>query len=195
MKTLITLFFLSCFAPCFAQSLTAEDLGLLLPSLKSEDWESVYATSGAMLEKHGPEDTSWARAALLYMNLYAAAGMVTEDKMSFDELARKITKLEGQYIRTPGHPVTTKDGALNQIKLTITDSTDEAFTSAANNAGTNILCFERFRLKDKIDVDNFPPRSFAGCSGILQKAEVNPRKSKIWILRLTVSDAVIRKTE
>ncbi len=195
MKTWITLCLLCYVAPGFAQTLTGDDLGLMVPSLKSEDWESVHTTAAGLLDQHGREDTSWARAALLYMNLYAAAGMVTEDKMSFDELAQKAKKFEGQYIRMPGHPVTTKDGALSQIKFTVTDSTAEAFTAAANDMGTNILCFERFYLKNKINPDEFPPRSFAGCAGILQKAEINPRKSKIWILRLTISDAVVRKTE
>jgi hypothetical protein len=37
--------------------------------------------------------------------------------------------------------------------------------------------------------------SFVRCGGTLEKIEFNPNQSKIWIMRLTVSDAFIRKLE
>lgn len=54
------------------------------------------------------------------------------------------------------------------------------------------MCFEKFIFKDKINLDNFSEKSFVRCGGILEKIEMNPNKSLIWVLRLTVTDAFAR---
>ena len=120
--------------------------------------------------------------------------MVTENQMTYKELEKNVLKFQGQKIIMSAHPVTTKDGALRQLKFEVTDSTNTAFTSATNSAGENILCFEKFIFKDKINIDDFPEKSFVRCGGTLEKIETNPSKSLIWILRLTVTDAFARKT-
>ena len=120
--------------------------------------------------------------------------MVSENQMTYKELEKNVMKFQGQKIMMSAHPVTTKDGALRQIKFDVSDSTNAAFTSATNSNGANILCFEKFTFKDKINLDDFPEKSFVRCGGTLQKIETNPNKSLIWVLRLTVIDAIARKT-
>ena len=83
--------------------------------------------------------------------------------------------------------------ALKQIKFDVSDTTNEALVTATNSKGTNILCFERFLFKDKINPDDFPDKTLVRCGGTLEKIETNPNKSMIWILRLTIKDAFARK--
>ncbi|TDL99210.1 MAG: hypothetical protein C4K58_08000 [Flavobacteriaceae bacterium] len=90
------------------------------------------------------------------------------------------------------HPVSEAEGGLNQTEFEVTDSLYKAFTVSTNQNGVNILCFEEFEFKNPINLEEFPVGSFVRCGGILQKIEFNPNKSKIWILRLTVSDAFAR---
>lgn len=177
----------------FGQTLSYDDFKSLIPYLKTEDWKSAFKVSSKLL-KSADKDTSEFHAIILYINIFSAAGMVTENQMTYKKLEKNVMKYQGQKIIMAAHPVTTRDGALSQIKFEVTDSTNIAFTSATNNAGTNILCFEKFIFKDKINLDDFPEKSIVRCGGTLEKIEINPNKSMIWILRLTVSDAFARKT-
>jgi hypothetical protein len=177
----------------FGQTLSYDDFKSLIPYLKTEDWKSAFKESGKLL-KSADKDTSEFHAIILYINIFSAAGMVSENQMTYKEIEKNVMKFQGQKIMMSAHPVTTKDGALSQIKFDVSDSTNAAFTSATNSKGANILCFEKFTFKDKINLDDFPEKSFVRCGGTLQKIETNPNKSLIWVLRLTVIDAFARKT-
>lgn len=177
----------------YAQTLTYDDFKSLIPYLKTEDWKSAFKESAKLL-KSADKDTSEFHAIILYINIFSAAGMVTEEQMTYKELEKNVMKFQGQKIIMSAHPVTTKDGALRQVKFDVTDSTNTAFIAATNSKGVNILCFEKFLFKDKINLADFPEESFVRCGGTLEKIETNPNKSMIWILRLTVKDAFARKT-
>ncbi|TCC89195.1 hypothetical protein EZ428_15955 [Pedobacter frigiditerrae] len=192
MKKLLTLIILFVgLNQSYGQTLTYDDFKSLIPYLKTEDWKSAFKESSKLLTAE--KDTSDFHAIILYINIFSAAGMVTENQMSYKELEQNVMKFQGQKIIMPAHPVTTKDGALSQLKFEVTDSTNTAFTSAANSTGTNILCFEKFIFKDKVNLDDFTEKSIVRCGGTLEKIETNPNKSLIWILRLTVKDAFARK--
>jgi hypothetical protein len=194
MKKVLTLIILFIgLSQSYGQTLSYDDFKSLIPYLKTEDWKSAFKESGKLL-KSADKDTSEFHAIILYINIFSAAGMVTENQMTYKELEKNVMKFQGQKIIMSAHPVTTKDGALRQLKFEVTDSTNTAFTSATNSAGANILCFEKFIFKDKINLDDFPEKSFVRCGGTLEKIETNPNKSLIWILRLTVTDAFARKT-
>jgi len=189
MKRLLTTFILFFgLYQSYGQTLTYNDFKSLIPYLKTEDWKSAFKESDKLL-KSADKDTSEFHAIILYINIFSAAGMVTENQMTYQELETNVMKYQGQKIIMSAHPVTSKDGAFNQTKFEVTDSTNTAFTSASNSTGTNILCFEKFIFNNKISLDDFPEKSFVRCGGTLEKIETNPNKSLIWILRLTVNDA------
>lgn len=177
----------------YGQTLSYDDFKSLIPQLKTENWKSAYKESSKLL-KSAEKDTSEFHAIILYVNILSAAGMVIENQMTYKELEKNVMKFQGQKIIMPAHPVTNKDGALRQLKFEITDSTNIAFTTATNSTNTNILCFEKFIFKDRINLDDFSEKSFVRCGGTLKKIETNPNKSLTWILRLTVTDAFARKT-
>ncbi|MDP4208909.1 MAG: hypothetical protein Q8928_08860 [Bacteroidota bacterium] len=174
-----------------AQTVTYEDFKGLIPYLKTEDWKSAFQESSKLL-KAADHDTSDFKAIVLYVNIFSAAGMVVNEQMTYKELENNIMQFKGQKIIMSAHPLTIKDGSLNCLKFSVSDTTNEAFTSSTNAKGTNILCFERFHFKDKQNPANFG-NSFVRCGGTLDKIELNPNKSMIWILRLTVKNAFARK--
>lgn len=191
---LTTLLFVFGILKSYGQTVTYDDFRSLIPYLQKEEWKPAFEESSKLLQS-AEKDTSEFKAIVLYINIFSAAGMVTEGKMTYDKLEKNIMRHKGQKIIMSAHPVTTRDGALGQTKFTISDTANEAFTAATNAKGINILCFEKFLLKDKIDLTEFPDRSFVRCGGTLEKIETNPNKSLIWILRLTVKEAFARRTK
>lgn len=178
----------------FAQTLSYEDFKTLVPSLKKEAWATVYQDSQVLLD-NAPQDTSDFHAIILYIHLYAGAGMVSESQLSYEELQANALNYQGQRVIMAAHPVVDADGGLNQTSIDEENGKYTAFTSAANGKGTSIFCFEKFTFSKKIKIKKFPVGSFVRCGGTLEKIEFNPNQSKIWIMRLTVSDAFIRKLE
>lgn len=191
-KIIIKLVLLFGLCQSYGQTVTYDNFKSLIPYLKAEDWNSSFNESSKFLLS-AEKDTSDFKAIVLYINILSAAGMVTKGEMTYSELEKNVMKFQGQRIIMSAHPVTAKDGALRQIKFDITDTKNEAFCSATNASGQNILCFEKFIFKDKINLNDFPDHSFVRCGGTLAKIETNPNKSMIWILRLTVKDAFARK--
>jgi hypothetical protein len=177
----------------FSQNLTYDNFKSLIPYLKVEDWKSAYIKSSKLL-KSSENDTSEFRAIIVYINIYSAAGMVSQKQMSYKTLEKNIMKFKGQKIIMSAHPVTSKEGAFNQVKFEITDSTNAAVTTVSNSSGTSIFCFEKFIFKDSVNTQDYPERSFVRCGGTLENIELNPNQSLFWIVRLTVSDAFVRKS-
>lgn len=187
--TLILFFGLS---QSYGQSITYEDFKSLIPYLRTEDWKTAFKESSKLLQT-ADKDTSDFKAIVLYINIYSAAGMVSAGQMTYKELEKNVVKFQGQKIVMSAHPVAHDNGgALNATYLTVNDTTNEAFTTATNSKETNILCFEKFYIKDKIIPEDFQT-SAVRCGGTLEKIELNPNKSMVWILRLTVKDAFARK--
>jgi hypothetical protein len=126
------------------------------------------------------------------MNIMSAAGMVTTGQMSYEQLKKQVSKFEGQKILSVSRPVTMKDGSFGQTKLYAAETSYEAFTSVTNAKKVNILSFEKFIIKDRINIYDFQ-QSDIHCGGTLDKIETNPSQSIAWVLRLTVKDAFVRK--
>jgi hypothetical protein len=184
-KILFLLFFSLHITFLSAQNLYLEDFKSLLPSLKAEDWETVFKQSSKML-KSAPKDTSDIKAIITYANIIAAAGMVAEDKMTYKKLDKVVAKFKGQRILSSSKTV---EG--NNFQMT--DSTKTAFHIYTNLSATNILCFVHFNFNQQIDTAAFGS-AMVRCGGIIDSIESNPNKSKIWILRIRLKNSIARKT-
>jgi len=139
-KIFMTLILFLGICQSYGQTLTHEDFVSLIPALKEENWKSAFKESTKLL-KRSEKDTTEFHSIILYINIFSASGMVSEGQMSYEDLEKNIMKFQGQKVIMPAHPVTTRDGALSQIKFEVNDSTNEAFTSATNAKGTNSLLF------------------------------------------------------
>lgn len=186
-----TVMFVFLITGIYSQTITYDDFKGLIPYLRAEKWKSAYKESSKLL-KSADKDTSDLKGIVVYINIFSAAGMVSEGKMSYKDLEEKVMPFQGQKVVMPGHPLSSRPGSLNTLSFSISDSTNTAFTSSTNHLGTNILCFEKFYLKEKINPDDFK-NAMVRCGGILEKIELNPNQSLIWIMRLTVTDAFARK--
>jgi hypothetical protein len=176
-----------------AQTLTNDDFYSLIPALEKEDWKTAFDQSSKLL-RSGKGDSSDSHAKILYVNIFSAAGLVTLGKMSYGTLTKTVMKYHGSKVIMPFHPLS-NDIPLGATSLTVNDSVNEAFTSASNANGTSILCFETFSVKDKIDTLNFTEGILVQCGGTLANIETNSNRSAIWVLRLTVNNAFIRKDD
>jgi hypothetical protein len=175
----------------FAQ-ITHADFQQLIPDLKKEDWKPVYKKSGALLTANA-NDSSEMHAMMVYIHLFSGAGLVSEGKMSYKKLKEEVVPLVGQNILMAAHPFNKKEGSLNSTSLSKEGKEWKAFSAAANQSGTNILCFENFSL---IQAPlPFKEKTFIRCGGILKSIEFNPNESNVWIMRLNVESAFVRSAE
>ncbi|WP_406825323.1 hypothetical protein [Pedobacter sp. KACC 23697] len=185
-KCLSSIILILSFLGAMAQNLSYEDFKKLIPLLEKEDWKNAYNQSEKLLAS-SKKDTSNFRAIILYANILSAAGMVTENSMSYKEIEKNLIKYKGQKIIFSSHPITEKEGSLNCVQFSGPKLATSAFITATNKRGINILCFEKIVFKHPVSPTEFAG-SFVRCGGILDKIEFNPNKSLIWIIRLTVKE-------
>lgn len=190
-KLLIALLFLSGINLSKGQNLTQADYNRLTPLIANEDWKTAFKESSKLL-KDNETDSSDFHAMLIYINMISAAGMVTESDLSYKELEKIVSKYEGQKIIMVSRPVTMKDGAFGKTKFSASETSYEAFSSVTNAKKLNILSFEKFIIKDRININELQDTT-VHCGGILEKIETNPSMSINWVLRITVKDAFVRK--
>ena len=175
----------------FAQ-ITRADFQQLIPDLEKENWKPVYKKSGALLAAN-LNDSSEMHAMMVYIRLFSGAGLVSEGKLSYKKLETEVQPLVGQKILMAAHPYIKRDGALNATNFSKEGTKWKAFSAAANQIGTSILCFENFTLT-KAPLP-FQEKSFIRCGGNLTSIEFNPNKSNIWIMRLNVENGFVRSAE
>lgn len=175
-----------------AQTITYEDFKSLLPDLQEENWKGAFKKSSKLLS-NAIADTSEFKAIVIYINIFSAAGMVSEGKMSYKKLKKHVVQYEGQKILMSAHPIaSSENNTLRKTHFSETDSTYQAFTSATNSEETSIFCFEQFYFNEKVNVAAFG-KSFVRLGGTLEKIEFNPNESTLWIMRLTIRDSFARK--
>jgi hypothetical protein len=173
-----------------AETLTYESFKSLIPALQKEDWKSAFEQSATLL-KGAPNDTSEFKAIIIYVNIYAAAGMVTKNEMTYEALKKNIEPFIGQKVIMSSHPIS-KNPAVTLNRTHIQPK--EAHSTAANSKGTNIFCFENFFFAEEVKPADFDGKGvLVRCGGTLNAIETNPNQSTIWVLRLTVKDAFVRK--
>ncbi|KRT16926.1 hypothetical protein ASU31_04365 [Pedobacter ginsenosidimutans] len=126
-----------CFLSTKAQTLSYEDFKKLIPLLEKEDWRNAYQQSEKLLIS-SKTDTSDFRAIILYANILSAAGMVTENSMSYKEIEKNLMKYKGQKIIFSSHPITEKEGSLNCVQFSDPKLAASAFITATN--GVSIFC-------------------------------------------------------
>jgi hypothetical protein len=174
------------------QTITYEDFRGVIPFLQKEDFKGAFEKTNQLLSTT-QNDASDLRGMITYMNIFSAAGMVTKDQMTHEEFKKNAEHFVGQRLVMSGHPVidSTAKG-FNSLQFVYKDNEIEGMTITANNAKTNILCFEYFRFADKINPSDFTGK-MVRCGGTLQSFEVNPNDSKLWISRLYIANAFARE--
>jgi hypothetical protein len=190
-KIILTLALLVFAVASFAQKITEEQFKELVRLLDKEDWKTVYQNSGQLLKNAKDDDEL--KPMVTYMHLLSAAGSVTIDQMSFSELKKIVAKFNGQKILMAAHTIAkSENDTMNKTLIEQTPKGSTGFTTATNSKGVNILCFEHFSFKEKVEAKDFE-NAFAMCGGVIESIEVHDSPMKIWILKIKVKDAFANK--
>jgi hypothetical protein len=76
--------------------LTDEQWDLLFADLQGENWKEAFDLSSEYIETLKNDDKADAIENLRYILLYSAAGSVSIDKMSYDDLEKQLPKVVGK---------------------------------------------------------------------------------------------------
>jgi len=184
----------ACFATAFAQQLktastvTDDDFQKVLVAVSNEDWDAAVALSSKFLKQMKDDDKRLLR--LRYIYLYAAAGMVTDGRMEFDDFAKATKEFVGKEVEVPYRPITLEcRGAMNFI-CPSNEKRDRATVAATNKTGTSILAFEYTQLKEPFDFAHHQDET-ASISGTIDAIVPNPNKSRFLVMRLFISNGEI----
>jgi hypothetical protein len=189
---LIAAFAVSAFAQAEkpASVLSDKQWNDLYAALQAENWDTAAKLSSDYLRLIRSEDQAKTLARLRYMYLYAAAGRVSQGKMTYPQLARQVKPLIGKEIALPFHPI--NQGCRFEFN-TICRTTDRAglLITATNQAGTTIHAFEYIQPKEKFDLAANDGK-FGAVFGTIDSIAPNPKRSRLLIMRIFISAADIR---
>ena len=128
----------------YSQSVTYEDFKALIPFVENESYKEVFEKSNEILGKT-EDDSSDLRGIVSYMSLYASAGMVAADQMTYEDFVKHSDKFIGRRLVMPAHPcVSPEEKASNSIQFSEEDGKQKASVITFNKKKINILFFEYF---------------------------------------------------
>jgi hypothetical protein len=184
----------ACFLTAFAQqtkpasTVTDDEFQKVLVAVSNEDWDAAVALSSKFLKQMKDDDKRLVR--LRYIYLYAAAGMVTNGKMEFDDFAKSTKEFVGKEVECPYRPITLEcRGAFNFI-CPSNEKQDRTTVAASNKTGTSILAFEYTQLKEPFDFAHYQDEA-ASIYGTIDAIVPNPNKSRFLVMRLFITNGII----
>jgi hypothetical protein len=190
-----TLFLLLCFSAASAQhaktknGLSEEQSVELENALNKENWVKSADLAAKFLKELKNEEGREVEV-LRYIFIFASAGKVTRGKMSLEDLGKALNGFVGKTVRLPTRVLTiTCRTGLNVICAKKGES-DELFSAATNNAGTNMHAAEIIQLEKKIDLTG-REGSPVVVGGRIKAIEPNPRESRIFIMWLYIENGFI----
>ncbi|MCM3872626.1 MAG: hypothetical protein ND895_18245 [Pyrinomonadaceae bacterium] len=175
-----------------SSTVTDDEFQRVLEAVSNEDWDTTVGLSSKYLKQMKADDERLPR--LRYIYLYAAAGRVSAGRMEFDDLAQSAKEFVGKSVAVPYRPITLEcRGALNFI-CPSKDSRDKLVVAATNKTGTTILAFEYTQLKEPFDFASHEDEE-ASIIGTIEAIVPNPNKSRAIVMRLYISDAILKLKE
>ncbi len=163
---------------------------VLITALDNEDWSRASVLASLALNKLKIDNDKKQLARLRYFYLYASAGKVAQRKMAYTELEKIAAAFTGKEFLMPGRRILTDcKGKVNYI-CPVKNNEKALRVTATNKTGTAIHSFEYVQLRENFSAGENSGKS-ALVGGNLQKAEFNPKRSDIWIMRLTFDKGFI----
>jgi hypothetical protein len=90
-----------------------------------------------------------------------------------------------------GHPcIETTATGMNSFQFTEENGKQQGTTISTNKAKTNILLFEYYHFPEIQNPEDYVGKTVR-CGGILDRFEISPTQSKIWIARIHLTQATI----
>ena len=192
MKFILTLFSLIIATSSFGQVITYENFKSIIPFVQKEDFKGAFEKTSALLNTT-QNDSSDFRGIVIYMNIFSAAGMVALGQISGADFLKIANKFVGQRVVMSAHPcIDSSSHGFNSLQFKSESGQLQGMTITSNNKKTKILCFEYFKFAEILNPSELLGK-YIRCGGILDRVEVNPNNSKIWISRLHISNAFARE--
>lgn len=192
-RIVYSLILATCFATAFAQqpksssTETDEAYEKVLVAVSNEEWEAAVVLSSKLLKQLKDDDKRLTRVRYIY--LYAAAGMVTDGKMEFDDFAKSTKQFIGKEVECPYRVIALEcRGAFNLICPS--QKQDSLMVAAANKTGTSILAFEYTKLEKPFDFARHEDEG-ASIAGTIDAIVPNPNKSRFLVMRLYIRNGRI----
>ena len=163
----------------------------LFSALSNEDWKQAFDLSSTYLDQLKNDDNAKSIANLRYMYLYSAAGEVSEGKMTFEDLEKKISIFAGKKIVLPFREISNACQTAFNIICGSTEEKKRAFITASNKTATTIHSFEYIELAQDFDFAKNSGKKGA-VLGTVKAIVPNPNKSRAIVMRIYISDAKIQ---
>ena len=193
MKKILLLLLCSISLNAIAQEITYDEFRTIIPFLVKEDFKSAFEKSDALLKRTSDDDDSDLKAQVSYIAIFAAAGMVTKDEKSYEDFEKITKRFIGKRLKMSGHPcVAAGSNGMNTFQFVKDEETGKqrGATISTNKDKTNILLFEYYDFPEIQNPDDYVGKTVR-CGGILDRFELSPTSSKIWIARIQLTQATI----
>lgn len=201
MKRLLLILFCcwSAVAPAYSQQTPAQSAPAaaadqwrqLLVAVSNEEWDAAFGLSTKLLREMKQDDEAKRLPRLRYIHMYAAAGRVTEGRMSFAELEQALKELAGKEVEMPYREIALECGGALNIICPADGAKDRLFVGASNQSGTSILAFEYIQLREAFDAAKHEGER-AAVGGIIQRIAPNPNKSRAIVMRIYVAEGYVK---
>jgi hypothetical protein len=159
----------------------------IVKSLQVEDWDKTAFLTGNALKSLKFENDKKQLARLNYFYLFSLAGKVAQGKMTAKELDNIAQAFIGKdFVMLDRNALANCNNSLNYA-CPVKNDKKALRVTATNKEFTIIHSFEYVKLLQEFNfVAHNLKNVFVG--GTLQKAEVNQKPDKVWIMRLSFKD-------
>lgn len=164
----------------------------LIDAAQVENWSKTAMLAESYLTKVNIENDKKQIARLRYILLYALAGKIIEASTAKDkteeikaraELEKTANEFVGKEFFMPSREIARRcEGWLNYVCRS-NQQPDVLRVTATNHSGIAIFSFEYVRLKEEFFTLKNSGKEVI-LNGVLDKFEINPELSNIWIMRL-----------
>ncbi len=174
------------------QDLFENEISDVINALAMEDFSLALKKTEKCLSDKNISETQ--KAALRYMHIYSVAGLVTEKKMTHDDLNKILTSYKGQYLITQNLEITKGISMpFNQLQVEkINGKKLEA--TCSNNAGVNIHCFINVNMKNALNLDKQLGKHGYIC-GKLKTFKTSENDVFSWICEIELDEGFVKILE
>lgn len=182
------------------KSISKEDWRTMEDALLADNWAKSARLAEDYLEKLKFETPDRQIARLRYIYLYSLAGKVlgysfaersAEEEKAREELKRVSNEMIGKRFMLPVRRILNECGDVLNYICPAKNKPGFLFVVAANQTGTIASpSIEYFDMGLKFDIEKHDKKA-AVLTGVLDRVEINPERSNVWIMRIYFEDGFV----
>ncbi len=188
--------------PIVANGISEDKWNALVAAISREDWTETSFLAEDYMKQLKAETQDRQLARLRYIYLYALAGQIVDfsvagkkvgEENTRQELRRAAEQFTGEDFLLPVRKIRADcEGVLNYV-CPSKENSDVLRIASTNSNGTSVHSFDYVKMKGaKLDTVRHGSKDVI-LGGTLEKAEFNPNKSNVWIMRLIFKDGYVKE--